>query len=195
MLVVIGLIAILTALIAPSLQGLLGVAGRRGGANALAAAIEQARLAAVENGTAAYVGFGAAATNKDNAFSSLIVFRSKRDDETAAPAYVPLSRWLRLPTGVYMDPASMSASATTNVTASGMLPKLGPEALSSFPAIEFDRFGRLKDQTKTPVLRVGEGILNDSSVTFRPNSNAHYALTILPLTGRVQIADASTNSP
>ena len=44
-------------------------------------------------------------------------------------------------------------------------------------------------------LRVGEGILNDSSVTFRPNSNAHYALTILPLTGRVQIADASTNSP
>ena len=189
LLVVIAIVAILTALVAPSLQGFFGVAGRRGGVSALSAALEQARLAAVENGTSGFVGFATSASNKDNAFSSIIVFRAKREDETTAAPYVAISRWLRLPTGVYMEPASISSAATSTVSVAGVLPRLGTESISSVPVIEFDRFGRLKDQTKTPVLRLGEGARIDSSVTFRPNGGAQ--LTVLPLTGRVQISDVS----
>jgi prepilin-type N-terminal cleavage/methylation domain-containing protein len=193
MLVVIALVAILTTLIAPSLQGLFGVAGRRGGANALSAALEQARLAAVENGTSAYVGFATASTNQDAKFNSVIVFRARRDDETGAN-FVPLSRWLRLPTGVHLEPASITNSAPTNISSlTGILPRLGPEQLASVPVIEFDRFGRLRNQNLTPVLKVGEGAAVGSVVQFRAGTNALYALTVLPLTGRVQITE--TNAP
>ena len=192
LLVVIAIIAILTSLLLPSLQGLMGVAGRRGGASVLSAALEQARLSALENGGAAYVGFAISSTNPDNKYSSLIVFRAKRDDETGA-AYVPLSRWVRLPTGVQMDPQSISSAAKASISvSSGVLPRLGSEQVSSLQAIEFDRFGRLKGHAQPPVLKVGEGIVSDSAVQFRQGANALYAVTILPLTGRVQISETSS---
>lgn len=191
MLVVIAIIAILATLLVPSLQGLFGVAGRRGGANALSAALEQARLAAVENGTSAYVGFASASTNQDAAYSSLIVFRARRDDETNA-VFVPLSRWLRLPTGVHLEPDSIASACTTNLTGlSGVLPRLGSESLAAAPAIEFDRFGRLRNQNITPVLKVGEGVVAAGDVRFRSGANALYAVTVLPLTGRVQITETN----
>jgi prepilin-type N-terminal cleavage/methylation domain-containing protein len=197
MLIVIALVAILTTLLAPSLQGLFGVAGRRGGVNALSAALEQARLSAVENGTSAYVGFATASTNQDAKYNAVIVFRARRDDESGA-AFVPLSRWLRLPTGVHLQPASISSAATTSVSSlTGVLPRLGSEQLASVPVIEFDRFGRLKNQgsTNSRVLVVGEGVVVDAStVQFRSGTNA-YALTVLPLTGRVQIADTNASTP
>ncbi|NBO94092.1 MAG: type II secretion system protein, partial [Planctomycetia bacterium] len=71
LLVVIAIIAVLTSLLLPSLQGLLGVVGRRGGASTLGAALEQARLSALENGGSAYVGFATSSTNSDNKYSSL----------------------------------------------------------------------------------------------------------------------------
>jgi prepilin-type N-terminal cleavage/methylation domain-containing protein len=197
MLIVIALVALLSALLVPSLQGLFGVAGRRGGANALSAALEQARLSAVENGTSAYVGFATASTNQDAKYNAVIVFRARRDDESGA-AFVPLSRWLRLPIGVHLQPASILSAATTSVSSlTGVLPRLGTEQLASVPAIEFDRFGRLKNQgsANSRVLVVGEGVVVDAStVQFRSGTNA-YALTVLPLTGRVQIADTDASTP
>ena len=190
MLVVIALVAILTTLIAPSLQGLFGVAGRRGGANALSAALEQARLAAVENGTSAYVGFASASTNQDAAYNSVIVFRARRDDEAGA-AFVPLSRWLRLPTGVHLEPDSIPSTTVSGL--SGILPRLGSEALVTTPVIEFDRFGRLRNQSTTPVLKVGEGVVVGGDVQFRSGTNALYAVSVLPLTGRVQISETNAS--
>ena len=170
----------------------MGVAGRRGGASVLSAALEQARLSALENGGAAYVGFAISSTNPDNKYNSLIVFRAKRDDETGA-AYVPLSRWVRLPTGVHIDPQSINSAAKASISvSSGVLPRLGSEQVSSLQAIEFDRFGRLKGHAQPPVLKVGEGIVSDSAVQFRQGANALYAVTILPLTGRVQISETSS---
>lgn len=192
LLVVIGIIAVLTSLLLPSLQGLMGVVGRRGGASVLSAALEQARLSALENGGSAYVGFATSSTNSDNKYSSVIVFRAKRDDETGA-AYLPLSRWLRLPTGVHISPESITASVKTNISSlSGILPRLGSERVPSVPVIEFDRFGRLKDQNTTPRLLIGEGVVADSSVQFRQGTNALYAVTVLPLTGRVQISESGS---
>ena len=193
MLIVVALIGIMAAMITPSLQGLFGVAGRRGGVNTLSGAIEQARLAAIESGVSAYVGFPTSATNKELAYSSVIVFRAKRDGD--ANNYVPLSRWMRFPTGVFLDKDSIGSAVTTNsVPISGLIPKLGDQNLANVSAIEFDRFGRMKDQNKAnAILRVGEGVLSGDQVTFRPSTNNHYALSIIPLTGRVQISDASTN--
>ena len=187
LLVVITLIAMLSALMVPSLQGLLGVAGRRGGANALAGVLEQARLSAIENGVSAYVGFGVSAADKEKAYSSVIAFRDKRDDETNN-LYIPLSRWLRMPLGVFVDPLSITNVATATRNVANMIPRLGTESLTSVSAIEFDRFGRLKNQNQTNALLVGKGVVNGGSVTFTPPNDC-YEITIQPLTGRVQIAE------
>jgi prepilin-type N-terminal cleavage/methylation domain-containing protein len=193
MLVVVALVAVLTALVAPSLQGLFGVVGRRGGANTLSAALDQARLAAVENGVPAFVLFptGTGISN-DLAWSSVIVMRALRDGEAGAGP-VPLTRWLRLPDGVYVEPTSLSSAVNLTTNLSGVLPKLKNISVSGGRGFSFDRFGRLSGAAATaapPELRVGEGVVTGDSLTFRPSAEDYYALSIQPLTGRVKVTDA-----
>lgn len=183
----------MAALIAPSLQGLFGVAGRRGGANLLAGALEQARLAAIENGVSAYLGFPAGMDTDESSASTFIVFRSAREDELAtnsAKTYLPLSRWFKLPRGVFVDPETIKDAAPTSISLSGMLPKLGTKSVSTTYSIEFDRFGKIKgDPSALRRLRVGEGIFSGGSVTYRPSDKDYYKLTLYPMTGRVKIVD------
>jgi type II secretory pathway pseudopilin PulG len=188
MLIVIAIIAILVGLVVPSLQGLFGVAGRRGGSNLLGGALEQARLAAIENGVPAYLGFPGGIDTDEASASSFIVFRGPREGETVN--FVPLSRWIRLPTGVFIDPTSIQTAATNSLSVSGLIPKLNNANLSTVKGIKFDRFGRVEgDQNQLRELRVGEGTFSGSSVNFKPSANDYYILTLYPMTGRVRITD------
>ncbi len=191
MLIVIAMVAILTTLIAPSLSGLFGVVGRRGGANAINTALDQARLAAIESGVPAFVFFPQGISN-DLAWSSLIVMRERRDDETPGTGPIPLSRWIRLPEGVFVEPASLAAAVNYSTNASAGIPKLNNIQVSSFRGFAFDRFGRLSGAAATttpPEIKVGEGLVNGDSLVFRRAENDYSALAIKPLTGRVKVTD------
>jgi prepilin-type N-terminal cleavage/methylation domain-containing protein len=196
-LVVVALVAILSALLVPSMQGLFGVVGRRAGANTLALGIEQARLEAIKHGTASFVGFINA--NNEAAFSSFIIYRALRFDEAATNTNLvtAVSRWIRLPRGVFMEPKDLAGvvSLTQSISA-GILPRFAGTSISSVRSIKFDRFGKLATtDTNPPTLRVGEGLLKGTELTFIPNEGNYYELSIQPLTGQVAMRDGALDSP
>jgi len=196
MLIVIALIAVLTALVAPSLRGLFGVVGGRGGVSALSGAIEQARLEAIKHGVSAFVGFPDGITNEE-AYASMIVYRALRADEslTNTNEIAVVTRWSRLPQGVFIDPASLDAAVQMTQNVGGLVPRLANNNIASVRSLKFDRFGKLGWNVSTPpVLRVGEGVYVGSKVAFTPTNN-YYTVAIQPLTGQVVVRDASVTAP
>lgn len=190
MLVVIGIIAILLGLLGPALQGLMGTSGRRGGMNTVTAVLDQARLAAIENGTMAYVGFPTNAANTTNGFSHLIVFRDARPDD-ANQNPVAVTRWQRLPSGVFFQAGSgLNAAVTTRTLPARTLPLLGgSQDMTQIPALAFNRFGQLQGVNTNVSVLLGEKI--EPSGAWRGSTSNYYELRIQPLTGRVIVDDAS----
>ncbi len=185
MLVVIGIIVILSALTLPALQGLLGVSGVQGGLNTVSAALDQARVAAIENGCDAYVGFPpenfTVTGDPDVAFSSLIVFRGARPDEPPN-TFKPISRWVRLPAGVLMQKTDMVLTNTAS-PAGGAIPKLAGSTVEPL-VLRYDRFGRV-DRTSVDrdgALTVLEGFAQNGEV--QPKGNNQRKLIVQRLTGR-----------
>ena len=190
LLVVVAIIAVLSALITPAVQGLMGTSGRRGALNTVTAVLEQARLSAVENGTTAYVGFPTNAANKTNGFSHLIVFRDARPGD-ASTNPVAVTRWQRLPNGVFLEGGNgLSGALTTRTLPTRTLPRLGgSEDLTQIPALAFNRFGQLQGASTAVSVLLGEKI--EPTGDWRGSPNNYYELRIQPLTGRVIVDDAS----
>jgi type II secretory pathway pseudopilin PulG len=190
MLIVMAIIAVLSALTLPALQGLVGASGLRGGVNSVLVALEQARNAAIENGTDVYVGFPVpGATGKDEDYSSLIIFRgpqpaSNPEDDT----YKPLSRWIRLPKGIVVDTSGASLT-TPPALDSGSLPRLLDTAVD-VRAVRYDRFGRIANAVsggdENLEIRVGEGLVDEGGgITWiGPFAKSYEILTAQRLTGR-----------
>ena len=190
LLVVVAIIAVLSALITPAVQGLMGTSGRRGALNTVTAVLEQARLSAVENGTTAYVGFPHNAANKTNGYSHLIVFRDPRPGDTNTNA-VAVTRWQRLPNGVFIQGGTgLSGAVTTRTLPTRTLPRLGgSEDLTQIPALAFNRFGQLQGASTAVSVLLGEKI--EPTGEWRGSASNYYELRIQPLTGRVIVDDAS----
>jgi len=183
MLVVIAVIATLTALLTPAAQILMGISGRRGGMNVLSSAIEQARLRAVEKQNPVYVGFPLTATNPSTKFSSVLVFEF-------APGFTPVGRWQRFPTGVYYEPSTNFPSAPmSNSIPANAIPALEGEKLGSLYALGFDRFGRMVNTVGSVQIRIGEK--PEPQGDFIRSGNNYFELTVRPLTGRVTMQDKS----
>lgn len=180
LLVVIAIVGILTTLLVPAVRGLVGVGGRRGGMNVLTAAIEQARLSAMENGVSTYVGFPTGASDPELGYSSVIVMRESRDDEET-DGTVAVTRWQRMPRGIYIDSEEVPGTAPE-----GAVPKLGGSKPGELRAIRFDRFGKLKPSQQA-ILRVGEKTSPDGD--FIGKGDNYFELTVQPLTGRVTVVD------
>jgi prepilin-type N-terminal cleavage/methylation domain-containing protein len=182
LLVVVAIIAIMSGLLTPAVQGLMGVSGVRGGVNSLSGALDQARLSAMQSGTTAYLAFPFSATNPLTSHSSAIILRA---DEQGSLAVV--SRWIKLPQGVFVEPFPTGIILT--ITNPNALPRLGAERPAQLTVLQFDRFGRLlNDATQETVIKLGEKIDRDST-SFKGGANNHFELRVQPLTGRASVVD------
>jgi len=181
-LVTVALIAVMATLLTPAVRGLMGVAGPRGGVNVVSSAIEQARLSAMESGETTYVGFPFSSANLDEEirYSSVIVFRDARDDEDGD--YIPISRWLRLPQGVFIETSDLGDTENPG----GAVPKLNSQQPGSLSVLKFDRFGKLFEEQPV-VLRVGQKAKPTEG--FIGGANQHFEITVQPLTGRAMVVD------
>lgn len=191
LLVVIAIIGIVATLIVPAVRGLVGVGGRRGAMNTLSTIIEKGRLAAIESGETTHVGFPFTASDPLVAFTSVIVLRRDGDGNL-----VPLSKWLRLPPGVFIEPANLGALETLTVSG-GVLPRLSSATemvdVKELSVLTFDRFGKLKPDDDEVEIRVGEK--TDPGGKFLKGDDNHFQLTVQPLTGRVLVRDMLTGAP
>jgi len=178
-LVTVALIAILSTLLVPSMRGLMGVAGPRGGVNLVASAVEQARLSALESGVSAYLGFPLDLPGGENPYSAVIVFRDARDDESGD--FVAVSRWMRLPRGIHADASGLAGT----VSAGGVLPRLGNDTVDELRVLRFDRFGKLYATGSEQVVQVGEKIEPDGEFT----KGNYFEIAVQPLTGRAIITE------
>jgi prepilin-type N-terminal cleavage/methylation domain-containing protein len=181
-LVTVALIAVMATLLTPAVRGLMGVAGPRGGVNVLSSAVEQARLSAMESGQATYVGFpfSAGSLDEETRYSSVIVFRDARDDEDGD--HIPISRWLRMPQGVYIETSDLGDTENPG----GAVPKLNGQQTGALSVLKFDRFGKLFEEQPV-VIRVGQKAKPTEG--FMGGDNQHFEVTVQPLTGRAMVLD------
>ena len=187
LMLVVALAAVLMGLVVPAIQGTLGLSGRRGGVSVTMNLVEQARLAAVENGVRTYLAFAPTTSDPGVRFNSLIVLREKKPGELMSGSHMPMTKWIRLPQGVLYDGLSNMVSVTvTN------FPRLeGASTTGPLRALQFDRFGRLFPRTGSPpTFRVGEGILTGQGagqrVTYKGEN--YDTISVQRLTGRVSAA-------
>jgi prepilin-type N-terminal cleavage/methylation domain-containing protein len=185
MLVVILLISILMTLMVPAVNALLGISGPRGGVNSLAAAIDNAKLAAMENGVTVYLAFPTSSTNTENAYSHMIVFREAKPGDSRP--FTPLTRWMAFPRGVFFD----STDLVDIDAGSENLPPLQGEELQNFQAMAFDCFGRLVGRTQPATIRIGEKA--DPTGDFIGEGEPHFRVTVQPLTGRSSVEQIVNN--
>lgn len=178
LLAVVAIIGIMSALLTPAVRGLLGVSGPRGGVNILSAALEQARLSALESGVPSYAGL---TVDTNAGHSAVLVFRDPRGNETNK--LVPVTRWVRMPQGVY----HRSKDLDSFTVPSGTLPRLGTSNVTSISVVRFDRFGRLSQTTRPKVVELGAMTAPDGE--YLGGSQNRFELTIQPLTGRAIVAD------
>jgi type II secretory pathway pseudopilin PulG len=193
MLFVVGIMALLMGLMGPAVQGILGVSGKRGGVNQVVNALEQARMAAIEHGTNAYVAFPPVSAPLDVRGSLFMVFRMNKTGESGP--FTPLSRWQPLPSGVVLRFPNPNVLELTNDWTG--LPKLptatGVISTGDLQLIPFDRFGRVPPVSPFTVnMEVGEGQLQDDGVaTWRGSGAKSYeTIEIQRLTGRVVVREA-----
>lgn len=195
LLIVVALITILTGLIAPSIQGLLGVGGRQGGVNALSAALEQARLSAMQSGVKAYLAFPSG-VGTDLDASSFIVLRQATEEEkqSGAADYKAVTRWLRLPIGIFLERGDNFDNGTETLSAGTGIPKLAGQSPANLKAITFDRFGKLSGNDEIHI-KLGEKASGDAPGFLR-NTDNYVEFIIHPLTGRVEVRErAGSGAP
>ena len=201
LLAVVGIIAMLSVAAVPVMRGLGGSQSSRATAQILVSALEQARTAAILSGTNAYLVLPDAQTTTMNATNRLRTYAilrptvdqdaNSRDDfqtNVAAPGWVLLSKWERLPGDLLFSSNLLATALTNRITPTGV-PFPANASASALPAIGFTPGGGLVDPSGTA------GLLFASSAKVT-NGIAAVAdrIEISEYSGRVRYTGIITNT-
>ena len=174
--VVIGVIAVLMVLLAPTIGSLSKSTGRRGAVSNLTSIIEHTRSLALSQSRNAYIAFvgemppnAPPAVARDYAFRAFAVFQ----DTASGAARVQVTKWQKLPEGISFraapevpaagTPVGTSITATTN-TGKAFFPfaPLGATATLECRYIAFDSTGTIVEPPVAAPLRlvIFEGLVS-----------------------------------
>jgi len=198
LLVVIGIIAILMAMIAPAVTSLSKSNGRKAAIANLLGGIEQARAEAIKSGQATYVVFptfasGAQSTLDRYNYRSYAIF----EDDAVHPGSVKqLTEWKSFPIGVALRAAGTAALSTNLADPATLTPPVvftfGPDTTASpFRCLKFNSNGEVVQAPAGNVLLgIFEGYVNGSEVATTKdgsgNPSAVEYLMVSQFTGRAE---------
>jgi len=176
LLVVIAVIGILAALAVPAFQGLVGATGARGGVDMVAGTLDNARNLALEKNVNTYIGFLPEnfGGNPSSAASHLILFRDASVEELKTDAnkiFIPVSRWLKLPTGVMLKFSAITFDPNQIANApEKQIPKFDGQDVTGIRVIKYDRFGRITtgpSGADNMHFEVGDALHDGTQVQFK----------------------------
>ena len=198
LLVVIGIIAILMAMIAPAVTSLSKSNGRKAAIANLLGGIEQARAEAIKSGQATYVVFptfasGAQSTLDRYNYKSYAIF----EDDAVHPGSVKqLTEWKSFPIGVALRAVGTAALSTNLADPATLTPPVvftfGPDTTASpFRCLKFNSNGEVVQAPAGNVLLgIFEGYVNGSEVATTKdgsgNPSAVEYLMVSQFTGRAE---------
>ena len=194
LLVVIGIIAILMAMIAPAVTSLSKSNGRKAAIANLLGGIEQARAEAIKSGQATYVVFptfasGAQSTLDRYNYKSYAIF----EDDAVHPGSVKqLTEWKSFPIGVALRAAGTAAlSNLADPATLGVAFSFAPDpSAAPLKCFKFNSNGEVQAPAGNVLLGIFEGYVNGSEVATTKdgsgNPSAVEYVMVSQFTGRAE---------
>lgn len=196
-----GIMVTLVALLVPIAKDVLQQQSRKSAVNMLLNAFEQARVLALENSGAVYVGFadagipdsGPGMRNEGFPYTRFILFHETSLDLAASvpgtPPYVPLTKWLKLPDGIsFSNKSPILTGATIFLAKDARFPAI-TSADYNMPVLKFNNAGMIETPSTKLWLFIYEGFVADGQNVFtRPNNNHLFErISFSRFTGRAQL--------
>lgn len=194
-----GVMATLIALLVPAANGVFQQRSRKSAVHMLLNAFEQARVRALENSAAVYIGFaeagipdsGQGMQNAGFPYTRFILFRDAIPDAdgSGAPPYIPLTKWLKLPDGISFSTRSPIFTTTTVLLAKEARFPAISSADYNVPVLKFNSIGMLEMPSTALWLVIYEGFYADGQDVFTRShhNNLFERISFSRFTGRAQL--------
>ena len=207
MLVVVAIIAVMMSLLVPAIGGFTNTAGRRGAVNVVMNTLEQARVAALESGRPVHVLF---LQRSFPEMDAIMVIREPED--STAPYYERLTRWMKLPKGVLFhspsttDLLSQTPPGTFSISRVEQMPTLNSGAGEKVSLLTFNESGGLEYPSQSSAasrqIFLSEGVRSangsESTISARKkdqgSGGGFEVISISRYTGRVQLDITATGT-
>ena len=195
LLVVVAIIGILISLLMPAMGGMSGSAAKKGALTIVMNALEQARVASIEQGRDTMILFwmkNGVVGPIDEQDALLILRRNEQDTD-----WEPLTRWIKLPRGVLFDGGNNASEilaatkpALDGITISQLEQLPGKPLKSDLGAIRFGSSGAVKALSSSALfIPLVEGQRNGSlTITIkRQGDTMQEVVSVARYTGRATL--------
>jgi len=197
LLVVVAIMGLLVALLLPAMGGMSGSAARKGAVTIVMTALEQARIASIEQGrdTLVLLWMKNGVVGPIDEPDTLMILRRNEQDSD----WEPLTRWVKLPRGVLFDGSNNSSEilaagklALNGITDSQLDQLPGKPLKSVLGAIRFGSTGAVQaPQAAASSLFIplveGQRGSNITITTKRKDDTSREAVSVARYTGRATL--------